>query len=522
MYSRAPFYLNSDIVNENSNVKLEVKSFTHVVFNITWGGTLNDGGEKMALDKNGNLYIVGFTLSYGAGYSDFVVIKYHPNGTMIWNVTWGGSSYDFGRSIALDDSDNIYVAGDTKSYGAGDYDMALLKFYPNETMAWNTTFGGPDYDLCKDVTCDADGNIYLIGYTESYGAGNHDLVIVKYHPNGTKLWNITWGGPNDDFGRCIAVGPDNFLYATGHTYSYGAGNDDVVLIKYYLNGTKIWNVTFGGTNSDQAYSMTISNSGLIYITGKTCSFGDVYGDVLLVVFSSNGTKILNATWDGTSSDYGYDIALDSNNNVFVVGKTYSHGASTTDLVLVYFSENGNVIENLTCGGSDNDEGNGIIINDHDNIFVTGKTLNWGYGGYDIILLSYDFMKPWSDNPPDATYIINANAQIIWTLYDNVKGGHYAIYLNGTLFISWTSWNNNSPISINVDTSVAGTWNYTIMYYDSANNWGTPNTVIIIISSAQVTQPSIPGFQMEILYCILPLLAVIYFLFKKIKYQELNT
>ncbi|MHA1321783.1 MAG: hypothetical protein ACTSRL_03215, partial [Candidatus Helarchaeota archaeon] len=132
--------------------------------------------------------------------------------TRVWNVTWGGASSDYGESVALGADGTLYVAGYTSSFGAGDYDLALVKFYPDGTQAWNVTWGGAADDRGYGVALGADGALYVAGYTDSFGAGFGDLVLVKFYPNGTQAWNVTWGGASIDFGRSVALGADGALY----------------------------------------------------------------------------------------------------------------------------------------------------------------------------------------------------------------------------------------------------------------------------------------------------------------------
>ena len=160
--------------------------------------------------------------------SNSVVIK--------WNRTWGGIDGDYGMGVAVDSSDNVYLAGQTDSFGAGGYDMVLVKYDSSGGQQWNRTWGGSIYfDSGEGVAVDSSDNVYLAGYTDSFGAGSDDMVLVKYDSSGGQQWNRTWGGGNRDYGWEVAVDSSDNVYLAGGTGSFGAGSGDMVLVKYGLD-----------------------------------------------------------------------------------------------------------------------------------------------------------------------------------------------------------------------------------------------------------------------------------------------
>ncbi|MEW5759352.1 MAG: hypothetical protein AB1779_01130, partial [Candidatus Thermoplasmatota archaeon] len=193
------------------------------ILNMTWGeSTWDDRGYSIAVDSS-NIYVAGRKTNFDRGYEEVFVLKCDLNGNRIWDTTWSGRNYEGAKSIAIDSS-NIYVAGYTNSYGAGLHDAFILKYDLNGKLLWNKTWGDTDQDLAESIAVES-SNIYVAGETASYGEGNFDAFVLKYDLNGKLLWNKTWGGYGDDFGASIAIDSSN-IYVVGETESYGAGGYD--------------------------------------------------------------------------------------------------------------------------------------------------------------------------------------------------------------------------------------------------------------------------------------------------------
>ena len=198
----------------------------------TWGGINTDTGWTMTVDSSNNIYVAGLTYNILPDI-DLFLLKYNSSGVLQWDSTWGGSGFEDAHSIALDSSNNIFVAGETNSFGAGSYDLSLVKFNSSGQLQWNKTWGGSDSELGWDMLAlDSSSNIYLAAHTSSFGAGLYDGILVKYNSMGQQQWNTTWGGSGDDEFASIIVDSSNNIFLVGKTDSFGAGGDDVVLIKY--------------------------------------------------------------------------------------------------------------------------------------------------------------------------------------------------------------------------------------------------------------------------------------------------
>ncbi len=465
------------------NIRVTNTDRQYLLWNISWSEKDNYHiGRGLTTDLDGNIYVTGYTDAFTAGMTDIVVMKYYPNGTRVWNITWGGALNDYGYDIKSSKDGYLYCVGASSSVDAsGRANIVLIKYSTDGTELWNTSWGGDQYEYGYGLAVDENGYIYVVGCTNSYGAGGNDGVILKFSSNGTKIWNVTWGGVNNDLFYGIALGNTNELYIIGETVSFGmAGSSDMVLLKYDSYGNKLWNVTWGRSEDESGNDLKITSEGNIIATGTITSFITGQKDIALVKFSSDGTELWNVTWSGSQDDEANGLAIDNDGYIYICGCTSSIGVGSYDIIIAKFDQNGKNLWNLTWGGSNNDKSWDILLDSYNNIYVTGTTNSFGFPDYKLVLLKYDRTCPWSTHPEDEIITLNSEFNLTWYLYDANGGGYYSIQRNGSLHTTWTAWNNNTPIVLNINTSTLGTWNYTIFYNDSCGNYGIPDTVLISI------------------------------------------
>ncbi|MFX1273440.1 MAG: SBBP repeat-containing protein [Promethearchaeota archaeon] len=412
------------LFNNNANIKISKFNSNNNNINIasppsfeqyyTWGGSGNDIGFGVALDAADNVYVSGYTESFGALSQDMCLVKFNLNGVE-WNHTWGGSGDESGNDVALDSVGNAYVAGQTSSFGAINYDLCLVKF--NSTgVEWNHTWGGSGDDHGRSVALDSGSNAFVSGYTESFGAINYDLCLVKFNSTGVE-WNRTWGGGGYDIGFGVALDSAGNAYVAGYTGSFGAVNNDLCLVKFNSTGGVEWNSTWGGAGTDVGHDVALDSAGNAYVAGYTYSFGAILRDLCLVKFNSTGSVEWNYTWGGTGHDYGAEVVLDSSGNIYVAGSTNSFGVNGYETCLIKFNSTG-VEWNRTWGGSEKEEGNDLVLDASGNIYVAGFTESFGAINSDILLVKFRIQSSNDGSQiPDILFFI-----IIGIIIGGITGG----------------------------------------------------------------------------------------------------
>jgi uncharacterized delta-60 repeat protein len=399
--------INEQDNKSNKNGFSIVTASDSVVYawNRTWGGQDYDSAQGLVVDSAKDIYIAGFTHSFGAGGRDMNLVKYNQNGKKQWNQTWGGSSGDDCYSASLDSGDNIYITGHTWNFGAELEDIALIKYDGNGIQQWNHTWGGNHSDYSYGLELDSKGNIYLAGKSNSFGAGGYDAVLVKFDNNGTQLWNRTWGGNSNDGAYGVAVDSIGGIFLTGETYSFGAGGSDIILIKYNEDGEQQWNSTWGGNSDDYGLGIAVDSIGTIYLAGETYSFGVGGSDMVLVKLDNDGTQLWNRTWGGNSIDRGNAVSIDSLGSIYLTGYTWNLGAGNYDFIVVKYNNSSIQQWNHTWGGYSTDLGFGAVVDYSGNIFLAGETHSFGAGSADMVLVKFIETDNLERPPPDILIII---------------------------------------------------------------------------------------------------------------------
>jgi hypothetical protein len=258
------------------------------VWTRTYGGTNEDYGYSVAQTTDGGYIITGYTESFGAGRADVWLIKTDASGDTVWTHTYGGTDTDRGESVQQTADGGYIIAGHTWSFGAGSYDFYLVRTNTLGDTVWTRTFGDTAADWGKSVVQTADSGYVIIGWTRSFGAGECDVYLVKTNTNGDTMWTRTFGGPDLDCGYSVLQSADGGYVIAGGTRSFGAGGGDVYLVKTNANGDIIWNRTYGGTNFDDGLSVAHTADGGYAIAGYTESFGAGEEDIWLIKTDSAG------------------------------------------------------------------------------------------------------------------------------------------------------------------------------------------------------------------------------------------
>ncbi len=312
----------------------------HLLWEHIYNSSYEDRAFGVVVDTTGNVYMAGYSYNVATDF-DVLLVKYSSAGTQLWNFTWdsGMAGVDKATSLAIDSSNNLYVAGTTENTTKGNKDSLLLKIAPDKTILWTETWiGDTGDDQANDILIDGN-DIYIVGQTTSFGVGT-DALIAKYDLFGNLIWSSTWGGLAQDICYSVALDSSQNLIMVGDTQSFGAGSYDILIMKYTNTGTLLWNLTLGNSLVNHGYGVAVDVCNYILLVGITDQAGKIsLFDGFMAILDPDGHQLLNMTL-GTMSgnDKSNDVLLRSN-ITYVVGQTYNVSGSTNDAILFKFETN---------------------------------------------------------------------------------------------------------------------------------------------------------------------------------------
>jgi hypothetical protein len=370
-----------------------VAIFTQPAYAVTFAKTYGGGGIDMVSSvqqtSDGGYILAGYTSSFGAGSDDIFLMKTDANGNIIWAKTYGGTSSDGASSVQQTSDGGYILAGYTSSFGAGYYDILLIKTDASGNIQWAKTYGGTALDWPYSVQQTSDGGYIVAGYTWSFGAGYSDIFFIKADANGNIQWAKTYGGTYEDYASSVQQTSDGGYILAGHTSSFGAGSYDIFFIKTDANGNIQWAKTYGGTGSDMASSVQQTSDGGYIVAGWTYYFGAGLSDIFLIKTDANGNRIWAKTYGGMNWDYASSVQQTSDGGYIVAGGTDSFGAGSRDIFLIKTDANGNRIWAKTYGGTALDWPYSVQQTSDGGYIVAGHTSSFGAGSDDFFFIKTD-------------------------------------------------------------------------------------------------------------------------------------
>jgi hypothetical protein len=363
-------------------------------WNKTFGSPYGDGAWSLQKTHDGGYIITGFTSSKGQG-SDLWLAKINSSGQKEWDRIIGGSQEDVGY-CAKQTSDYGYVtAGTTRSFGMGSEYIWLVKNDANGTRKWDKTFGGyvsSSGDGAWEIDETRDKGYIIVGYTRSSGAGAKDLWLIKTDSNGKEEWRRTFGGLKDDVGMSVLQAADDGYLIAGRTASYGAGKDDIWLIKTNSTGREEWNRTFGGAEDDVGLQIAQAKNGYA-IAGRTESEGpDKMAFLIKTDFS--GKKLWEKAYGKDSTAICLQQTADGG---FILTGHIETKDAGRDALLVKTDASGIEQWDMRLGGLGQDMATSVAQSDDGGYIVAGITNSYGAGAEDAWLIKVRLENTTSNN-----------------------------------------------------------------------------------------------------------------------------
>jgi len=360
-----------------------------------YGNTGCEGGFGIATDLQGNVIVTGMTSStafpisgafqptLGGSYDAFI-IKFNPSGQRLWATYYGGSGFDRGMDVKIDNNNDIIITGDTYSSNfpltsgafqpanGGGSDMFMIKFNSSGQRLWATYYGGSGSDYGVGCAVNSNGDIFCTGFTSSINfpvttgayqgnnGGEEDAFIVCLNSSGQRVWATYYGGSlaenisileggicTDNNGDVIITGStrsSNFPVTTGAFQTNLSGFEDAFIVKFNSAGQRQWATYFGGSsgisNAEGGSSITTDYNGNIIVFGNTASTDlpvspgafqpnyagggpGYYGDAFLLKLDPSGQRLWATYYGGSLHERAFSVATSCGSDIVVTGQTSS-------------------------------------------------------------------------------------------------------------------------------------------------------------------------------------------------------
>jgi hypothetical protein len=315
-----------------------------------YGGSLWEMGYAVTPTNDGGFLAVGLTASYGAGSADFWLVRTDAWGDTLWTKVYGWGREEIAWDVQRTFDGGYIITGHTSSTPEETSSIWLMKITSGGDTLWTRIYGGPNWEKSFCVRQTADSGYVIIGRTSSFGAGNYDMWLLRTDSFGDTLWARTYGGTAREDGYGVQQTSDGGFIFTGSTYSYGPGGSDVWLLKTDANGDTSWAKTFGGSGSDCGRSVQQTSDGGYIIGGYTFSFGAGSADNYLIKTDSNGNMEWTRTYGGSLAEMDQKAWQTFDGGYIMGGRTESYGAGDKDFYVVKTHANGDTAWTRTYGG----------------------------------------------------------------------------------------------------------------------------------------------------------------------------
>lgn len=291
-------------------------------------------------------YLVVGSINCFAGASSVWALKIDASGNIVWQKTYHTGLVNCGFSVhdSLDGGYFIAAYSDGHAW--------VLKIDADGNIIWQKRYSGNNTDYALSVMTTADGGLVVMGETASFGAGAFDIWVLRLDAIGNLIWQKTYGGSGDDFPHGLVATSDGGYLIAATTYSFGTGDDDAYLVRLDKSGDLIWQKTYGGPGNDEVFAMVAAGDGGFVFTGSTQSTVPpsttfpIHG-IWLTKVDSSGSIVWQKSYVGMT---GRGLITTTDGGFLLVGGT--QGAGPLGITVLKTDANGEIPLNACAvGGS---------------------------------------------------------------------------------------------------------------------------------------------------------------------------
>lgn len=276
-----------------------------------------------------------------------------------WQTKYdGGSNYNYVREITLDAQSNVYVAG--YSFNGANFDCLTVKFDRDGKKVWEKMHDGGGNDAGYAIAADPQGSIYVTGFANN--GTNDDFLLIKYDSTGNLVWQKKYDSGNEDWAFGVGIDSKHSVYIAGSSWSE-AGNWVSVTIKYDSNGKEQWQ-----KSEDKKFASGIAVGGQdsVYVAGEVGGEAKAYDSSGNLLWQQKD-QFPKPDWTGWSLNRG--ITVDARENVYVTGRMQSRTTDDMNVILVKYKRNGDVVWKKEYNEHVNDISHGVAVDGEGSAYV---------------------------------------------------------------------------------------------------------------------------------------------------------
>ena len=385
---------------------------------ISWarlfGTSFTDRALAVAVDRSSNLYVSGTTKgkipgqSRSGGFTDAFLSKFDGDGKELWSRQFGTNGDDWARGVAIDQSGQVYVAGESSGDSSTNIMVSgigrayLRKFSPDGVEQWVRSFATEGSSGAEGVAVDRAGRVFVVGSVNGalaghVGAGLSDGFIRLYDGSGQELWTRQFGTPGADFALDVAADGRGGAYVAGWTRSEVRLPDgsevvsmDPFIRSYSSQGANTWSQRILTPGFAQATGVAADGHGSLYVAGWIS--GNLPGqasagrtDAFIRKYGSDGSEVWTRQFGTKKEDRALGISLDSAGDPYVVGWTRGRFPRQTELephtafarqdaFVRKYDQEGNALWTRQFGTKDPQAANSVALGKGGELFVAGETI----------------------------------------------------------------------------------------------------------------------------------------------------
>jgi hypothetical protein len=322
----------------------------------------------------------------GTADSDAAAASSAPQQGLAWERTFGGEKSDWAYAMTGTRDGGLATGGRTESKGAGQEDLWVVRIDAQGNRVWDRTFGGAATDRGRAIRELRDGGFAVAGATESKGAGEFDAWVLRLNKEGTLLWDRRFGGAGTDWASGVVETRDGGLAVAAYTQPNEQVPFTAWIIKLDADGNSLWERRFGGEQTDWATAIAETRDGRLVVSGYTESRGAGNADLWVLLLEPDGELVWQRTFGGPERDYASTVYVTRDNAIVLAGMTESAGAGGVDIRLIRLNVSGEVTWDRTYGGARDDWIRGLVETADGTLATAGYTTSSGAGLYDVWVL----------------------------------------------------------------------------------------------------------------------------------------